>query len=56
MEESTSITGRGAKGIVNGTTYYIGSPKLFKELNVFDFGLWLENNEKTWQNQGEKQP
>ena len=55
VEEFTSITGRGIKGIVNGTTYYIGSPKLFKELNVSDFSLGFENNVKILQNQG-KQP
>ncbi len=52
VEEFTSITGRGIKGIVNGTTYYIGSPKLFKELNVSDFSLGFENNVKILQNQG----
>ncbi len=28
----TSITGKGLKGLVNGVTYYIGSPGLFNEL------------------------
>ncbi len=51
-EEFTSITGRGIKGIVNGTTDDIGSPKLFKELNVSDFSLGFENNVKILQNQG----
>ncbi|MBP3040737.1 heavy metal translocating P-type ATPase [Bacillaceae bacterium Marseille-Q3522] len=32
VEGFTSITGKGIKGDVNGTTYYVGSPKLFKEV------------------------
>ncbi|MHA6250459.1 heavy metal translocating P-type ATPase [Oceanobacillus sp. CAU 1775] len=30
----SSITGKGIKGTIDGTPYYIGSPQLFKELNV----------------------
>src|SRR5699024_11228774 len=52
VENFTSITGRGIKGVVNGTTYYIGSPRLFKELNVSDFSLEFESNVKFLQNQG----
>ena len=29
----SSLTGKGIKGTINNTTYYIGSPKLFKEFN-----------------------
>ncbi|MEK3987625.1 heavy metal translocating P-type ATPase [Paenibacillus sp. FSL K6-3166] len=33
VNDFSSITGKGVKGTVNGTTYYIGSPKLFKDLS-----------------------
>ncbi|ETT84596.1 MULTISPECIES: heavy metal translocating P-type ATPase [Bacillus] len=52
VEDFSSITGKGIKGIVNGTTYYIGSPKLFKELLTTDFDKDLEQNVTTLQNQG----
>lgn len=52
VEDFSSITGKGIKGIVNGTTYYIGSPKLFKELLTADFDKGLEQNVTTLQNQG----
>lgn len=32
-EDFKSITGKGAKAIVNSNLYYIGSPNLFKEMN-----------------------
>ncbi|MFA9559432.1 heavy metal translocating P-type ATPase [Evansella sp. AB-rgal1] len=34
VSDFTSITGKGIRGKINGTTYYIGSPKLFHELAV----------------------
>ena len=37
VEDFSSITGKGIKGSVNGTTYYIGNPKLFKELQTVHF-------------------
>ncbi|EWG08973.1 heavy metal translocating P-type ATPase [Cytobacillus firmus] len=52
VEDFSSITGKGIKGIVNGTTYYIGSPKLFKELLTTDFDKDFEQNVTTLQNQG----
>lgn len=52
VEDFSSITGKGIKGIVNGTTYYIGSPKLFKELLTTDFDNDLEKNVTALQNQG----
>lgn len=52
VEDFSSITGKGIKGIVNGATYYIGSPKLFKELLTNDFDKDLEQNVTTLQNQG----
>lgn len=33
VEGFTSITGKGIKGSVNGTTYYVGSPNLFEEFS-----------------------
>lgn len=32
-QDFTSITGKGAKAVIQGTTYYIGSPRLFDELS-----------------------
>ncbi|MGG4179603.1 heavy metal translocating P-type ATPase [Virgibacillus pantothenticus] len=52
VENFSSITGKGIKGIVNGVTYYIGSPKLFKELLTGDFDKGLEQNVTVLQNQG----
>ncbi|CAA3932663.1 cadmium-transporting ATPase, CadA [Staphylococcus aureus] len=52
VKDFTSITGRGIQGNIDGTTYYIGSPRLFKELNVSDFSLEFENKVKVLQNQG----
>ncbi|WP_040980506.1 MULTISPECIES: heavy metal translocating P-type ATPase [Oceanobacillus] len=52
VDDFSSITGRGIKGIVNGVTYYIGSPKLFKELFVPDFSQAFEDKVKNLQNQG----
>lgn len=52
VEDFSSITGRGIKGIVNGTNYYIGSPKLFKELFVPDSNQEFEDKVKNLQNQG----
>ncbi|MGJ9460014.1 heavy metal translocating P-type ATPase [Oceanobacillus sp. CF4.6] len=52
VEEFSSITGRGIEGNVNGTTYYIGSPRLFKELHVSDFSQEFEGKVKTLQNEG----
>src|SRR5690625_139822 len=52
VEDFSSITGKGIKGIVNGMTYYIGSPKLFKELLTIDFDKDLEQNVTALQNQG----
>ncbi|MFG3613346.1 heavy metal translocating P-type ATPase [Rummeliibacillus stabekisii] len=34
VDAFTAITGKGIKGEIDGTLYYIGSPKLFQELNV----------------------
>lgn len=34
VEEFDSLTGRGAKGKINGNNYYIGNPRLFNELKV----------------------
>lgn len=52
VQDFSSITGKGIKGIVNGITYYIGSPKLFKELSISNFNPELEQNVKNLQNQG----
>lgn len=34
IDEFMSITGRGAKGMIDGEQYYIGNPRLFKESGV----------------------
>ncbi|MDE1549952.1 heavy metal translocating P-type ATPase [Jeotgalibaca caeni] len=52
VEDFSSITGKGIKGAVKGMTYYIGSPKFFKELLGTDLDKDLEQNVTTLQNQG----
>lgn len=52
VDDFSSITGKGIKGTIDGTTYYIGSPKLFKELSTSNFDHKLEQNVTTLQNQG----
>ncbi|WP_407268510.1 heavy metal translocating P-type ATPase [Radiobacillus sp. PE A8.2] len=52
IENFSSITGKGVKASVNGTFYYIGSPRLFEE--VLDSGVSseLKNQIKDLQKQG----
>ncbi len=52
VEDFSSITGKGIKGSVNGTTYYIGNPKLFKELPTVQFTPDQEQLVSSLQNQG----
>lgn len=52
VDEFTSITGKGIKGTVNGLTFYIGNPKLFKELPAARFSNEQEQLVTTLQNQG----
>ncbi|GED32447.1 heavy metal translocating P-type ATPase [Brevibacillus centrosporus] len=52
VNDFSSITGKGIKGTVNETTYYIGNPKLFKELPTVSFSNEQEQLVKSLQNQG----
>lgn len=52
VEDFSSITGKGIKGTVEGTTYYIGSPILFNELGAASADANLEQNVTALQNQG----
>ncbi|TLS52510.1 cadmium-translocating P-type ATPase [Paenibacillus antri] len=52
VEDFSSITGKGIKGIVNGTMFYIGNPKLFKELPTVRFSSEQEQQVTTLQNEG----
>ncbi|MFS0728338.1 heavy metal translocating P-type ATPase [Paenibacillus sp. 1P07SE] len=52
VDDFSSITGKGIKGNVDGVTYYIGSPKLFKELSPSIFNQTLEEQVTSLQNQG----
>lgn len=52
VDDFSSITGKGIKGTVDGKTYYIGSPKLFKELSNSSFDNNLEGKVTALQNQG----
>ncbi|MGP4071597.1 heavy metal translocating P-type ATPase [Piscibacillus sp. B03] len=51
VDDFSSITGKGIKGTINGTTYYIGNPKLFENLSV-DFNNEQDQLVKSLQNQG----
>jgi len=52
IAEFTSITGKGIKGIVNGESYYVGSPNLFEELLSNGISAELEEHISSLQNQG----
>lgn len=52
VEDFTSLTGKGIKGRIDGTTYYIGQPKLFKEMSSFHLNSELEQLITTLQNKG----
>lgn len=53
VEDFSSITGKGIKGKINGITYYVGSPNLFKELlSASTFNKGLEQDVTTLQEQG----
>lgn len=54
VENFSSITGKGIKGIVNGSTYYIGSPKLFKEFKTTNFEENLEKDVTILQTKGKQ--
>lgn len=50
VDNFTSIIGRGIVGTINETAYYIGSSRLFKELNISDFSY--EDAVKSLEEQG----
>ncbi len=50
VEDFTSITGRGIKGMVDGATYYIGNPQLFRDLKLTESKF--EHELKTLQKEG----
>lgn len=52
VDDFSSITGKGIKGTINGTSYFIGNPKLFKELETAQFSVDQEQVVLTLQNQG----
>ncbi|MFG6116871.1 heavy metal translocating P-type ATPase [Halobacillus sp. MO56] len=52
VDDFTSITGKGIKGKVHENTYYIGSPKLFKELLSSNYNKELDQNIISLQKQG----
>lgn len=52
VENYSSITGKGIKGTIDGTTYYIGSPAFFKEAPTAHFNGKLEQSVNALQNEG----
>ncbi|GAE26891.1 cadmium-transporting ATPase [Halalkalibacter wakoensis JCM 9140] len=52
VEKFSSITGKGIKGIVDKTEFYIGSPSLFNELMNGDLPSKVEEDVRTLQEQG----
>lgn len=52
VDAFTSLTGKGLKGKINGKDYYIGNPKLFKELLGAGFEGRLKEETAVLQNEG----
>ncbi|MFS0788776.1 heavy metal translocating P-type ATPase [Shouchella sp. 1P09AA] len=52
VDDFSSITGKGIKGTINGIRYYIGNPKLFKELPNSNFDKEVEQQVVVLQKQG----
>ena len=52
VESFASLTGKGIQGTVQGTTYYIGNPNLFKDLLTTSFDKEVEETVILLQNQG----
>lgn len=52
VEDFSSITGKGIKGIVKNQTYYVGSPGLFEELLADGIPTALKTSITDLQNQG----
>lgn len=52
VEEFSSITGKGIKGTVDQTEFYIGNPSLFDELLNDDLPTKVEEDVRTLQKQG----
>ncbi|WP_336775193.1 heavy metal translocating P-type ATPase [Paenibacillus sp. MMO-58] len=52
INEFQSITGKGVKAKVNGELYYIGSPKMFSELQVTNLTLELSSSIEKLQTDG----
>jgi len=52
VKDFSTITGKGIKGTVEGTTYYVGNPKLFKKVLKLNFDNSLEDIITNLQNEG----
>lgn len=52
VEDFSSLTGKGIKGRIKGTTYYIGSPKLIEDFYTASFDDYLKQKITTLQKQG----
>jgi Zn2+/Cd2+-exporting ATPase len=52
IEDFSSITGKGIKGMINGETYYVGSPNLFEEILTNGIPIGLKSQISELQNQG----
>ena len=52
VTDFASMTGKGVQGTINGTTYYIGSPQLFREPPMAGLTAELEQQIQALQNQG----
>ena len=52
VENFSSITGKGIRGMINGETYYIGNMALFKEIQPPAFSDTIERDVKALQEQG----